>query len=145
MKQRGKKSSAALATVVVDVGRQMPRKPPAELTDAQAAVWRQAVSGMAGDWLAPGAEPILVEYCRHVCRARLLEAQVSRFEVDWMRVDGGLERFDRLLQMAQRETSAAIACARALRLTPQSLMHPRTAARKVTAPAGSAPWDWEAH
>jgi hypothetical protein len=40
-----------------------------------------------------------------------------------------LPYLDKLLAMAERETRAATACARALRLTPQSIMHPRTAGR----------------
>ena len=49
-----------------------------------------------------------------------------------MGVDGGLERLDRLLAIAERETRAITACARALRLTPQAQMHPRTAGRAVS-------------
>ena len=82
MRQRGRKSGAGLA-VVVDVGRQMPAKPPAELTDAQAAVWRDVVGSMRSDWLVRGAFPVLIQYCRHVCRARLLEAQIAHFETEW--------------------------------------------------------------
>ena len=139
MRQRGRKSSAGLA-VVVDVGRRMPAKAPAELTDAQPQVWRQVVSEMAAGWMASGAEPILVQFCRHVCRARLLEAQIARFEFETTG-PGGLERLDKMLGMADRETRAALACARSLRLTPQRQMHARTAARKATAPAGKRPWD----
>src|SRR5262245_48417977 len=95
--------------------------------DAQAAVWRDAVSSMPGNWLQRGG--ILIEYTRHVCRARLLKGQVARFEEEWLKEDGGLERFDKLLAMAEREDKAALACARALRLTPQAQMHPRTAGR----------------
>ena len=51
-----------------------------ELTDAQAQVWRNVVSSMSADWLIRGAFPVLIEYTRHVCRARLLEAQIAHFE-----------------------------------------------------------------
>jgi hypothetical protein len=36
MRQRGRKSSAELSTVVIDAGLPMPSSPPPELTDAQA-------------------------------------------------------------------------------------------------------------
>jgi hypothetical protein len=130
--KRGRKSRNQLEltdTLLVDVTRRMPAPPPPELTDAQAQVWRDAVSSMPGNWLQRGAYAVLTEYCRHVCRARLLEAQVARFEEEWLKADGGLERFDKLLAMADREGKAALACARALRLTPQAQMHPRTAGR----------------
>src|SRR5262245_5793729 len=130
MAKRGRKSAAELVMtdqLVVDVTRGMPSPAPTELTDAQATVWRDAVASMPSRWLQRGAHPILVAYCRHTCRARWLDQQVQRFRTEWLKVEGGLERLDRLLRMAERETKAAIACARALRLTPQSVLHRKTA------------------
>jgi hypothetical protein len=142
MRKRGRISSAELATVVIDAGRRMPASPPPELTDAQATVWRDVVGSLPDGWFTRAAYPILVAYCRHVCRARLLEMQIAQFEPEWTRVDGGLERLDRLLAVAERETRAMMACARALRLTPQAQMHPRTAGRAVSnLPIGPQPWD----
>ena len=57
MAKRGRKSAAELAMtdmVMVDVSRRMPPSPPSELTEAQAQVWRDAVSCMPGDWLRVG-------------------------------------------------------------------------------------------
>ena len=110
MAKRGRKSAAELALTdipVVDVSRRMPPSPPSELTEAQAQVWRD------------------------VCRSRLLEVQIAHFEQEWIAATGGLERLDRLLAMAEREGKAAIACARALRLTPQAQMHPKVAGRRL--------------
>src|SRR6476661_6952616 len=106
MRKRGRISSAELATVVVDAGRCMPASPPPELTDAQATIWRDVVGSLPNGWFTRAAHPILIAFCRHVCHARLLEVQIARFEPEWMRVDGGLERFDRLLAIAERETRA---------------------------------------
>ena len=134
MAKRGRKSAAELALTdmpMVDVSRRMPPPPPSELSDAQAQVWRDAASCMSGDWLRRGAHAVLIEYCRHVCRSRLLEVQIAHFQQEWIAADGGLERLDRLLAMAERESKAAIACARALRLTPQAQMHPRVAGRRL--------------
>ncbi len=94
MAKRGRKSAAELALTdipVVDVFRRMPPSPPSELTEAQAQVWRDAVSCMPGDWLKRGAHGILIEYCRHVCRSRLLEVQIAHFEQEWIAATGGLE------------------------------------------------------
>jgi hypothetical protein len=63
--------------------------------------------------------------------ARLLEAQIAHFEVEWTQVEGGLERFGKMLAMAERESRAALACARSLRLTPQAQMHPLGAGRRI--------------
>lgn len=140
--KRGRISSAELSTVVIDAGRRMPSPPPPELTDAQATVWRDVVGSLPDDWFTRAAHPILIAFCRHACRARLLEMQIAQFEPEWMTADGGLERLDRLLAVAERETRAMTACARALRLTPQAQMHPRTAGRAVNnLPNGPQPWD----
>src|SRR5262245_38408584 len=103
----GRKSQAELAMpgpLLVDVSRRMPAPPPAELTDAQAAVWRDVVASVPGNFLLRGAHAVLIEYCRHVCRARLLEQTIAHFELDWIKHDGGLERLNLLLAMAERET-----------------------------------------
>jgi hypothetical protein len=144
MGQRGRKSSVELSTVVIDAGPRMPSSPPPELTDAQATVWRDVVGSLPDDWFTRAAYPILVAFCRHVCRAQVLEMQIAQFGLEWTRVEGGLERLDRLLAVAERETRAMTACARALRLTPQAQMHPRTAGRAVSnLPSGPRPWDPE--
>lgn len=142
MKQRGRKSDAALASFNKPESSVM--QPPPELSDAQAQVWRDVIASLPPDWIHRGNGPILVAYCRHVCRARLLEAQIEQFEVEWTKVKGGLERLKKLLEMAGTETRSALSCARALRLTPSTLMRPETAARRFdnNPSAGAArPWD----
>ena len=147
MRQRGRKSPQALADIVVDTRRKSapsaPSAPPTELTDAQAAVWRDVVSSLPDTWFRRAAHPILIQYCRHACRARLLEMQIQRFEIEWTKVEGGLERLGQLLALAGRETSLMLACARALRLARHQIMHPRTAARAIGSmpPPGPRPWE----
>jgi hypothetical protein len=136
MAQRGRKSEAGIeAEAIVDVRRRPRLGPPAELTDAQAAIWRDAVASMPGNWLTRGAQPILTAYCRHVCRARTLENLISTFSVDEIKkADDAtplVSLLDKLLAAAERETRAATACARALRLTPQAMIAPRSAGRRV--------------
>ena len=141
MKQRGRRGANDIATVVIDVGKRMPPAAPSELTDAQADVWREVAGALPGSWFTRAAYAVLIAFCRHVCRARLLEMQIAKFEPEWAAADGGLERLDKLLAMAERETRAVTACARALRLTPQAQMHPRTAGRAIDAVLlGRPPW-----
>ena len=125
--------------MVVDAGKRMPPSAPAELSDAQAQIWRDVVGSLPGGWISRAVHPVLVAYCRHVCRARLLEQQIAMFEMTLTKAQG---RLDRLLAMAERETRAVTACARALRLTPQAQMHPRTAGRQLNdMPTMPRPWD----
>jgi hypothetical protein len=84
LNKRGRVSAAAVeaATAIVDVSRQMPAAAPSELTDGQAEIWRRVVGSMPGNFMTRAAHPILVEYCRHVGRARLLERQIASFGMD---------------------------------------------------------------
>src|SRR6516165_10865825 len=140
MRQRGRKSLTATSTLIVDPSQRTPAAPPSELTDAQAQVWRDVVGSLPGNWLTRAAHPIMIVYCRHTCRSRLLEIQIAQFELEWTRTEGGLERLDKLLAASERETRAMMTCARALRLTPQAQMHPRTAGRAISnfAPGSSS-------
>src|SRR5688500_14842040 len=102
MGQRGLKSSAAL-TVVPLPGPQRP-KPPTDLTGEEAAVWRGVVDGLPADWFPPESRPLLVDYCRHVCRSRGLARLINDFAPEWLATDDGLARYDLLLRMAERES-----------------------------------------
>jgi phage terminase small subunit len=127
----GRKSTGDL-TIAIHAGTRMPCPPPAELTDPQAQVWRDVMAELPGDWFTRGSHGVLIEYCRRYCRLRLLESQIRHFQVEWMKIEGGLERFNKLLVMAARETTLMLACARALRLTPHARVHPQVAGRKLT-------------
>ena len=131
-----------LVATMPAVPERSPARPPSELTDAQADVWRDVTSSMRPDWLIRGAYRILIEYCRHVCRARLLEAQIAHFEAEWTGIPGGVERLDKLLAMADRETKAVVSCARALRLTAHAQLDRRAADRRaLTGEPLKMPWE----
>jgi hypothetical protein len=138
-KKPGRRSRSELemtGTVLVDVTRAMPPRPPAELTHDQSAVWRAAVGSMRGDWLSRGMHPVLIEYCRRVCRSHLIEQEIANTAAH------DLERLDKLLGMAERESKAVLALARALRLTPQSQQHPKTAGRMARDRGPDYPLPW---
>jgi hypothetical protein len=136
----GRKSRAELAMtgqLLVDVSRRMPPRPPAELSAGQAQIWIDATSSMRGDWLSRGMHPLLIEYCRRVCRSRVIEQEIANTAAH------DLDRLDKLFAMAERETKAVLALARALRLTPQSHQHPKTAGRMAAdRPDYPSPWNF---
>ena len=139
--KRGRKSACDLSVVVDATTRRLPPPVPPDLTDAQGDVWRDTVGSLPGNWITRAAHPVLVSYCRHVCRARFLEVCIARFHIENVHDEGGMERLDKLLAMAERETRALTACARALRLTPRSV-HPVTAGRALANHhTGRKPWD----
>jgi hypothetical protein len=132
-----------MVTLSVDVRGAMPPKPPLELSDSQATTWRDVCGSMPSGWLKRGAYPLLVEYTRKVGRLRTLEQQITNFEIEWTRVDGGLERLNLLLAAADRECKAIVNLARALRISPQAQLDPQTHGRRVASLPASAsrPWD----
>ena len=85
---RHSRAAIETASLCVDVRRTMPPKPPPELTDGQAAIWRDVVGSLPGDWIARGGYPILIQYCRHVARSRLIEEQIRAlsWKGHWPRV-----------------------------------------------------------
>lgn len=141
MGQRGKKSATELATRPTLIESRRP-SPPADLNETEAAIWRDTIGTMPLGWIVKAQYPILAAYCRHTARAMALAVQIEGFDLDWVTVEGGLQRLDKLLAMAERETRALTACARAMRLTHQSMILPRGAGRQMAgAPRGPLPWD----
>jgi hypothetical protein len=111
---RGRKSGASLSVSVTNLPGQRP-EPPKELTAEQADEWRAVVARMPADWFTRETYPLLVQFCRHVCRSREVEAVLAGFD---MRSD--VEGFDRLTKIAEREGRAVSSLATRMRLTQHS-------------------------
>lgn len=79
----------------------------------------------------PGVEAVVsfAAYCRHAVSVRDLSTMIARFNPKWLRVDGGIARYEKLVRMRAVESRAMLACARSLRLTSQSRVDPKTAGR----------------
>jgi len=141
MTKPGRKSAASLTAVPVPLAIRRPA-PPERLLQAEAIIWRDVVGAMPADWFTRESYPVLAAFCRHTARADMLAGLLADFTPEWIKVEGGLQRLDKLLAMAARETTTATACARALRLTQQARIQPRGAGRAVANnPAGPRPWD----
>jgi hypothetical protein len=101
------------------------------------------VGSLPSGYISRAAFPVAVELCRHIDRGQMLEGLIAEFRPEWFTADGGVERLAKLLQMADAESKAVVSCCRALRLTPQAVMHPRTAGRRLDdGPSGPKPWEW---
>ena len=135
MAQRGRISEAELA--VAPVVHVVPRpKAPDCLTDKEAGVWESYVSSMPGDFWRASDMPQLEALCRHVVAGRRISLWIEDL------LDQGtkeLEDVDRLHKMRERETRAATALARTLRLTKQSQLGPEKA--HTNAASDTRPWD----
>ena len=124
MAQRGRKSSVALASAPLTVAvREQRIMPPAHLSDAEREVWLQFVNDQAAGAFLETHIPLMEMYCRHVVQSRILADEILNFDRAWLADTEGLDRYDKLLKMHERENRAASSCATRLRITRQSLHH----------------------
>jgi len=137
--KRGRKSAADLA--VAPVVTVIPRPTaPDHLTEDEAAVWERIVTCMAPDYFRGHHLDQLANLCRHVVAARRLSAWVEKILSG--EISGEIAEVERLLRMRARETGAANALARSLRLTKQAVVSPKGAAGQ-TAPDASKLWEFK--
>jgi hypothetical protein len=143
MAQRGRKSAASLSVVSV-LGNERPA-PPDDLTEDEASEWRAIAGRMPADWFTRENHPLLAEYCRHIVRARDLAgdlAKFKRFPAEVRLTTDGVQRYDMLLRMADRERAALVNLATKMRLTQQSRYRADKSATMVK-PQRAALKPWE--
>jgi hypothetical protein len=144
MKQRGRQSTAATAIAdlaTVNVHAEERPDAPYELNDDEAAEWRGVVEAMPRDWFQRETHGLLVQYCRHVVRARKiadmiadLEETVSNPEQAALQLSNrrkrsnfplqNLDALEGLLRMQERETRAILTLSTKMRLAQQSTIEP---------------------
>ena len=118
MKTRGRTSLAALSVVSGGVIEPVARpKPPGELTEEQAAVWREVVDRLPADWFQAETFPLLAQYCRHVVSARRVQQVVATIEAE---EDFDIAEYDRALKMQERESRCIASLATKMRIAQQS-------------------------
>lgn len=136
-----RKSTAALAVAPVAGPLEVRRlEAPAHLSDAEREVWLQVVNDQPADAFTPTHMPLLELYCRHVVQARVVADQIAAFEPAWLANDGGLQRYDKLLAMNEREGRAASSLATRLRITRQAIDQ-QTVARALVKDVKRKPWE----
>ncbi len=136
MKKRGRKSAAELAVAPVVTVAPRPVA-PVHMTDDEAGVWEAAVATMEATYFRPSDFDTLANLCRHAVSARRISRWIEEAIGD---EDTDLETLDRLHRMRERETRAATAMARTLRLTKQAQIGAKNAASRVS-PPGTKPWE----
>ena len=140
MRQRGKTPAAALAVAAPASSERLPA--PVHLTDAERQIWIDTVNDQPATAFTVTHVPVLEMYCRHVIRSRILATEIEAFDPAWLADKEGLDRYEKLLKIAERESRAASALARSLRITRQSTIDPKTAgiaAAKVA--RARKPWE----
>jgi hypothetical protein len=122
--------------------------PPAELTEAEAAEWWAIVNRLPQHWFPKETHSLLAAFLKHQSTHRVLCGLIEGFDVTVLKMDLGVNHYDKLLAMREREARAMAGLAVKLRLTNQSRYTPATAQRQAQGPfsyidaAGrSKPWD----
>lgn len=142
MKKRGRKSAAELAVVHPLTPSAPPPDAPYHLANDEAAeVWHGIVNSLPSEFFPPESFDTLAAYCRHVVAVRFLSREVERTKLEWLKIEGGIERLNKLLAMRERECRNMLACARALRLSNQSRYRPERAGKVALLPNGRRPWE----
>lgn len=127
--RRGRKSAAERSVApVAHIGGQRPE--PAEgLSEQERAVWREVADSMPPDWFGSEHLRILRAYCRHTVRADQIQDAVAQAIEVGMNCDDQIAKVDKLSRMAERESRAALALARSMRITHQAQYDTSKAAR----------------
>ncbi len=130
MGTRGRKSAAELGVIP---GIPQRPEPPDEHTPQQAEEWREIVDRMPVNWFRREIHPLLCSYCRHVTNARHIAGLIEAAHDLDIGDRKALMRFNRLLGMQERQSSALMGLATRMRLTNQSRY---TASSAATAAKG---------
>jgi hypothetical protein len=133
-----RQSTASLAVVPIKPAASTRLAPPANLTADQKDLWRATVAALPADFFGKEQTPMLTSYVRHLARANDLERALQT-------LDPLAPDYLRLSSASVQQTKAALAFARALRLTNQARVEKATAGRAVAAHKAKAaarrPWE----
>jgi hypothetical protein len=130
LRQRGRKSAASLCVVAAHDGELEPPAPPATLSPAEAAIWRDVTSKVRPTWFL-SSELILETYCRVMVQHRQLADALRQEPV-------ASERYLTIARLQHSVTVLASNLATRLRLTPRSSVS--RVAPKLASSQGR-PWD----
>jgi hypothetical protein len=138
MKQRGRKSEAALATVTAFPIRLL--APPADLSVEEAEVWSRVAATKPGDWWDAGSIPLLAQYCRATVQAELIADLVRQVGSAVLTDANKLGEYKELRKIQGALSGEITTLARSMRLTQQSRYNAKnsdTASRQAN---GRKPW-----
>lgn len=145
MRQRGRPSTASMMAV-------MPGDrpaPPDELQPDEAAEWNRIVDRMPPDWFTAETHPVLIQFCRQICMARRVAAQLADCEATFVvdekgisiRPKGWFDDYRELVRLNNQTAMVVGNLATKMRLTPQSRYDSKIAAGGATKTVGRPkPW-----
>ena len=141
--KQGRKSAAELGVTVIGGGLPERPKAPGGLNGPQMDIWNEIVrTEPAGFFNTEALRGLLADLCRRRHAEDVLSEQINDFDPEWLKNDAGVKRFDSLLKMRDRESSAHTRLATKLRLTNQARYTPQRAGTTTNnAPRAADPWE----
>lgn len=112
MRQRGRKSAAALRLVTSDDDAER-HVSPRSLTADQREIWDATVQSMPSDWFSPENLPLLEQYCVMIDRARAVNKKMNSEKI-------GTQLYFRLLSLEQKFARSIAMLATKMRIAQQS-------------------------
>ena len=145
-KKRGRKSGAELQTAkLVAISGSAPPGPvpPADFNKDELEVWQKTVRSEPPEFFATEVtQALLADYCRQRVACDVLSKTISEFKSEWLKLEEGGARYDKLLRMRDREAKAVIRTATKLRITNQSRYTKGSAATAAANQTRTAkPWE----
>lgn len=145
-KQRGRKSAASLSTAPPPADFQAAKdRPPAPegMTAVERIIWNRVAGAMPPGWFKREHIDLLKSFCQHAARADKFNRMASAFESSDVGEKIDLADLDRISKMADRESRAALALARTMRITHQAQIRPESAGLLRDKPGADdrRPWD----
>jgi hypothetical protein len=135
------RKSAASLSVVAPLPAEKRPDPPDELTDEEAVEWRSVVDRLPPDWFPRESHQLLVQYCRHVVKARIVARLIGGLRMEKLETLEDLHTLDRLMAMADREARGLSSLATRMRISQQSRYLEKKAGVKASNPnASRKPW-----
>lgn len=142
MAKRGRQSSASIVSARgVALSTEKRLQAPLSLSDAEITVWNEVVADQPAAAFTATHSPILEMYCRHVVNNRVLADELLNFDRAWLADDDGLNRYDKLLKMSERESRAASSLATRLRITRQAIDHNTAGLMIKNQSRNKKPWE----
>jgi phage terminase small subunit len=132
MRQRERKSAAALSAIAVD-SKPDRLRPPASLSDAERTVFVDLVTACDPKHFRPSDLPLLCRYCEATVLAEQAALELRRGAV----VDGKPSPW---ITVQEKAVRAMVSLSMRLHLSPQSRIDPKTLGRKQQ---HQGPWPWE--
>lgn len=142
MATRGRRSSAADEVLNAKITARPDA--PKDLTKFQKSEWKAIVDRMPADWFTRETHGLLRQYLVHAENSTKLTTLVNEYNVDLVITPDGIEMFEKLTKMLEREGRAMSSLATRLRLTQQSRYNPATAnVASTKAGVAKKPWEYE--